>query len=335
MKTNQKSKVQIPLIRLNLALPFMLAAKQAGAPASSALAPFGINELDFLDQDRFVPAPVLYDLVESLADLTGDPYIGVTLGQNLDIVRWSPTVRAALTAQSVGDFLLRFSIDASSDANSAVYTLVSQGTRTTFKAGRLTDGKIVPRQNDAFGVGIILSLLRTALGDNWDGKQVVAHLCDPSVVPPKHFNIRVAKINTMGISVSFPTEWLLLKPEVSEVSSRLDSTPMFGTPETTLDALHHLLLTNIEDTDLSIERVARFLGISKRTLARRMAAAGTTLKNELAIIRRLKAESELANLNLTISEVGVKVGYPDRTIFTRAFKRWTGFTPSEFRKRSS
>jgi AraC-like DNA-binding protein len=51
-------------------------------------------------------------------------------------------------------------------------------------------------------------------------------------------------------------------------------------------------------------------------------------------MRKTLAEKELVNTNRHIAEIAAMVGYLDPTVFSRAFKRWTGVSPREFRKQS-
>ena len=332
MREQLLDNVQLPLIRLNLAQAFLDAALTAGADADRVLAPYGLNTQAFDNPDMFLPAPTMYDVVEALSEATGDPFIGVHLGTQLDPFQWSPLARAAALAQSVGDLLLRFSIDAHKDANSAVFQLETRGRRASFSESRLSDGGRKPRHNDGFGAAYVLSILRSATGTAWDGKQVLVSVCDPAVFPSDYLGIHLAHSSTQGFSIAFPCEWLLLPPHLKSQSGKVvlhvsDS----EAARTPLDALHHVLLTNLHDPKLNAERVASLCGVSKRTLARRLSEMGSSLKTETDMLRHKQAEAELRKGNRTVATIGASVGYPDSSVFIRAFKRWTGMTPKRFR----
>ena len=49
-------------------------------------------------------------------------------------------------------------------------------------------------------------------------------------------------------------------------------------------------------------------------------------------MRKTLAEKELVNTNRHIAEIAAMVGYLDPTVFSRAFKRWTGMAPRDYRK---
>jgi len=79
--------------------------------------------------------------------------------------------------------------------------------------------------------------------------------------------------------------------------------------------------------------VAALLHLSERTLRRQLAAEGTSFT---AIHDRIRSQRVLELLHtpqLTISQIGNQVGFTDVREFRRAFKRWTGLTPSEARAR--
>lgn len=77
--------------------------------------------------------------------------------------------------------------------------------------------------------------------------------------------------------------------------------------------------------------LARELGLSSRTLRRRLRGLGTTYANILAEVRFAFAKRCLADVTLTISEVADRVGYTEVSNFRCAFKRWANRSPREFR----
>ena len=77
--------------------------------------------------------------------------------------------------------------------------------------------------------------------------------------------------------------------------------------------------------------VAKRLGIHPRTLGRRLQESGTTFQALLDDMRAQMAKQLLLDTRLPVARIAAAVGYEDPTIFSRAFARWTGRTPSEFR----
>jgi AraC-like DNA-binding protein len=81
-------------------------------------------------------------------------------------------------------------------------------------------------------------------------------------------------------------------------------------------------------------KVAKKLAMSVRTLQRRLSHEGTTYSAVLDSLREELARRYLADSDVAISEVAFLLGFSEQSSFHRAFKRWTGVAPGEWRKRS-
>ena len=80
-----------------------------------------------------------------------------------------------------------------------------------------------------------------------------------------------------------------------------------------------------------VEDVARSLGMSKRTLARRLSCEGLNFTEILQQLRRDLSVRYLDDRRLHVSKIAWLLGFHEVSAFTHAFKRWTGKTPSEIR----
>lgn len=80
-----------------------------------------------------------------------------------------------------------------------------------------------------------------------------------------------------------------------------------------------------------ISAIAGELGLSYRTLQRRLLLEGTGYQELLTRVRRYRAHELLADEALDLNEVALLLGYEDQSSFFRAFKKWENITPSEWR----
>lgn len=87
----------------------------------------------------------------------------------------------------------------------------------------------------------------------------------------------------------------------------------------------------LPDGQPSKSQIARRLGMSERTLHRRLAEHGETFQDLVTQTRREAAESLLWTGHHNVAEIAFLTGFSDQSAFTRAFKRWTGITPAAFR----
>jgi len=81
------------------------------------------------------------------------------------------------------------------------------------------------------------------------------------------------------------------------------------------------------------ERLARVLGLSRRSLERRLRTYGASLSPPLDEARREVACASLRVPDQPIKDIAFRVGFSEPSAFHRAFKRWTGMTPACFRHR--
>jgi AraC-like DNA-binding protein len=78
--------------------------------------------------------------------------------------------------------------------------------------------------------------------------------------------------------------------------------------------------------------VARALAVSQRSLHRRLGDEGTRFNDLLDEVRKEFAERYLTRPNLNVGEIAYLIGFHDSSAFFKAFRRWTGTTPSDYRK---
>jgi AraC-like DNA-binding protein len=92
-----------------------------------------------------------------------------------------------------------------------------------------------------------------------------------------------------------------------------------------------LLTGQLPQGEPSAELLAKSLNLSLRSLQRKLAAEGTSYEDLLSDTRCALALGYIRDPHYSISEVAYLLGFSDTSSFTRAFRRWTGQTPSAYR----
>jgi AraC-like DNA-binding protein len=82
-----------------------------------------------------------------------------------------------------------------------------------------------------------------------------------------------------------------------------------------------------------IDGIARALGLSRQTLYRRLKAEGVTYEALLDDLRRRLALRYVGRDGMSAKEAAWRLGFSDPAAFSRAFKRWTGLSPTDYRTR--
>lgn len=99
-----------------------------------------------------------------------------------------------------------------------------------------------------------------------------------------------------------------------------------------IDRARYVIYAALFDTNIGQDVVARELGLSNRTLRRRLAHEGASYQQLLDNCRMEIAARELAiEKHVSLSQMALKLGYSEHSTFTRAFFRWAGMTPKRYR----
>jgi AraC-like DNA-binding protein len=95
-----------------------------------------------------------------------------------------------------------------------------------------------------------------------------------------------------------------------------------------------IVINQLPSGNVTDESVAKAIYMSNRTLQRKLEKAGTTFKNLLNETRQDLAKQYLRDRDSSMTEIAFLLGFSENSTFSRAFKRWTGVSPSEYRKAS-
>lgn len=95
------------------------------------------------------------------------------------------------------------------------------------------------------------------------------------------------------------------------------------------------ILENLGEGSVTESNIAETLHMSTRNLNRKLSAENTSFKSLLLEIRSELASQYIGDATLTLTEISYLLGFSEISSFSRAFKRWTGLSPSEARKAGS
>lgn len=101
------------------------------------------------------------------------------------------------------------------------------------------------------------------------------------------------------------------------------------------DRVRRFITAGLREGEPAQADVARKLAMSERTLQRRLREAGTSFAAILDAVRSQLSQLYLAEPAVAVHEVAFLLGYSEPSAFHRAFRRWTGATPQEFRRQTA
>jgi AraC-like DNA-binding protein len=108
-----------------------------------------------------------------------------------------------------------------------------------------------------------------------------------------------------------------------------------GRTQRVIGRVRRLMLDALPRGNPSVHEIATQLGMSQRTLFRRLHAEGSSFGDELERLRRQLALEYVATGELPFSEIATLLGFSHVAGFHRAFKRWTRETPGKYRRAQS
>lgn len=279
-------------------------------------------------------------LVEYAAEVANDTAFGLHLAQETN-------------PREVG--LLFFAFSAGKDVREALglfaryVRIVNDGLRVAI-APRAEGGTLalnivdVPRhrfkQNVEFGVAMIVKSLREAAGRKISPNRVLCSHARNSDLKEfeRFYNCRVefgASTDELDFGhdvLSTPLvtsdRYLLetLLPYCEEAAKARQTAP-----GSLLASVENEIYRLLPHGRANVESAARALGLSPRTLARRLAAEETSFAKLIDDVRRTLALQYVRESNFTMAQIAWLLGYERSESFTHAFRRWAGQSPSQVR----
>ena len=209
---------------------------------------------------------------------------------------------------------------------------------------RILDPDIWPRHNDAmFTLGIVGQILKRGIvghpGGGWD-KIEFAFEADAHEMRGDIGKVVRAPC-TFGADsnqIRFPAAMLDLAlpapalPGAGDV--RLLSRSIVEKRRKTplVDRLSQMVLRDLNTCGIEQERFAREIGMSSRTMRRKLTEQGSSFQQVLDECRMRQAVFEFrVRPDLSIAQIALRLGYAEHSNFTRAFHRWSGVSPQAYR----
>ena len=282
-------------------------------------------------------------LWETAAEGTRDPNFGLHTAESLHAGVFDVLDYAIRTAPSLAMALERLVRYSRLEHEAAVFKLISSAT--------------VTRVEHSFGPSIVLPCRQEAEFTMASifvvGREIVAGGIQPIAVEFIHGtpldtteHVRIfgvlprfaSRVNALELDASTMSRPVLTAdPALSRIIERHAEASLASigpAPESMTERVRRILVKTLQEGPCSIATVAPSLGLSARTLQRRLESEGSTFGGVVDSVRRDLALRYLEDGKLTLAEVAYLLGYSEPSPFHRAFKRWTGSTPQSLRRES-
>lgn len=277
-------------------------------------------------------------LTETLAGQSGHRSMGWRLGECHDLRLLHDVGEAILTCSNLGSALRRFA-DFFALLQDISELSISIEKRHCTVSYRILDPEIWPRHQDAiFTLALIAQLIRRAAPLHWE--EVEAFLEEPDPAAARELALvsgiscyAGAEANILRFPLYFFDLPLLPEPGLTVPDLRLMRLRVGQRRRET--GVQELVRTRIYQRlgsgGIAQEEIARALGMSSRTLRRRLADEGTSFQQIVDDCRMRQAAHEFRERRpISIAQTALRLGYSEHSTFTRAFTRWSGMAPQDF-----
>lgn len=297
----------------------------------------GLEVTHFADPDHKLSYLKLSYLLAECVEATQCDHFGLLLGQSAEpshlgiagyVVRVCADVETALV--KLTDY---FDLhDEGGEINLCVgpkltllgYTVIQPGAKAMDQIHDLT-------------IAFAFGLMRRLCGPAWRPRQVLLSRRRPaSTAPYRNLFGSMPQFNAEKSAVAFSSEWLQ-QPVSSADKLMLRHFELEAAESRRLqhlqlvEALSRQLQLDLLEGVCSAQATARNMGLNRHTLRRRLKAEGTGFRLELDKVRRTLSGQLLEGTNISVAEIAGLMGYSSSSSFIRAFSRWTGRTPNEWR----
>ncbi len=313
-------------------------AEELGVDFPTLLADAGAAPGTFEDADNSIPYDVLGRLLVACAEHTDCGHFGLLVGTRFDpsslgelnsLMKNGGSVREALSLgasylQVADQGAMSFLLDVSDGRTAMGWALF---------AGDIPGATHI---QDA-ALAIQCRILRELCGPAWRPLLIRLSRSRPADARPYRaaFGVNVEFDSDLS-AVVFDSYWLdqpisganrevfLAAARAVELRAGSDPVPF---SRQVRRAIHALLFSS----SVSTTKIARFFDVAPRTLRRRLADEGATVRDLTGDVRRELSFHLLRNTHLKISEVAEALRYADAAVFSRAFRSWTNMSPRQWR----
>lgn len=328
----------IPLIRVSTILPFVTFLSRVGSPVEKFLNQSKLSLFALDEPEKFLPRHQTLMFAKIAARREGIENLGLLVGQQTSVIRFGAFGR--LMSQSLTLYeALSTLIHGSSIFNSGeTYWFQENGEQVWFcqKYCNILGGD--PKYAVHYSLMLIVNLIQMATGAQWKPREIYLQSAyGQGLTEIELFADTQIHLGQEFTAIAFPCSYLTLPLKLplhlGDCCLKRDyellesSAPLVDFPGSIRQVIQGLLGQGYPDIHLTAEIAM----MSVRTFQRRLAANDITYSRLIEQARFHEAVRFLKEPELKIVHIASKLGYQDSAHFTRAFKRWTGISPREFR----
>jgi AraC-like DNA-binding protein len=331
--TRTSKDPEIPLVKAAFAAPFRIAMENNGVSAEQYFRKFHLPTSELGDPEALIPEKPFWRLINQVAIAEMIPDFGMQVAQAkpwYEIESLRPLLRGKQPLRKVLEKLCNA---ANSQSNTSAFKLRMDGELCWFEhhSDILINNDI---QMENYRLTNMIELVQLAAGINWKPVFIRLIMDDNKVIRKNRLlegcDLQFTQERT---AIAMPIGLLNANVNILPAGTNISNKPLEEMHDKSefIASLKTIISQYILEKDMSIDTIAELAGCTTRTLQRRLKEYEISYTDFMNEARMQYACTNLKLIDMKITEIAQQLGYNDTAHFTRAFKRWTGMTPSKFR----
>jgi AraC-like DNA-binding protein len=303
------------------------------------VAEFGIPESVFTQRDVEISSQKYAELLEAVAR-HANPHIGLDLGETLEPRDLGVMGHAMSASATVGEALSVFSryLYVLSQSNTIRLDFGEDTVVCTYAVTILQPDLV--RQDAEMAISWITSIIRTLSGKSF--RPLLVEFCHSQPETTRkhhdffacdvHFQRRNNRLHFPRKVLDYPVlsaDKGLFEALVFYLDSQLS---LRSEEDDLLAKVRHLISISLSEGLPDLNQVASQLGMSGRTLQRKLRDENLAFADLVDEIRYGIAQDYISHSEFSLTDISMMLGYGELSSFSRAFKRWSGGSPESLRK---
>lgn len=290
------------------------------------------------DPESLVPLLPFYSLINTVAIDENIPDFGSRIAR---ITPWhkvaslGPLIKSS---KNLKELLTTFCEVASGQSSPVIFSVKDEGSHFSFCYTNtlLFKGEI---QMELYRITSMIQLVQLAASAVWRPKAIRLKMPKSNVVIAspllRDSEIRYSQPDS---AITIPKDFLQLPVQIdipeNIKTDKADQTNQADLNIKLVKSIRQIICTYVLTNNASLEAIADATGMSVRTLQRRLTDNGLKFHDLLDQTKFDYAKEMLLTDQTPLTEIAITLGYSDAAHFTRAFQRWSGVSPTVFRKKA-
>ncbi len=325
------------VIRVGVAKEIVPLLRSFVADPDDVIRQAGLDPRLFDDENNVMPYAAFGRLLTRCVAQTRCPHFGLLVGQRGTLSTIGPVGGLMQHSPTVGESLGTLVAHLHLHDRGAAQTLTASGDVAMLGYAVYQPGVESPDQISDAAMAIAVNIMRALCGGDWELDEVLLPRHAPADPEPyRRFFRAPVRFDQETAALVFPVHWLGHRvsgadPVFRQVFAACVQDLEASAEKDWKEDLRRLLRTEILTNQCSAATVADRLALHRRTLSRHLHADGTGYRRLVDEGRFEIARQLLAHTGVPLGQIAAALGYSEASAFTRAFRRWSGQTPTAWR----